>query len=160
MYCAYPKGSKAEHIVQKATELGASEICFFPSKFCAVKYDEKSTVKKCERWQKISREAAQQSQRGIIPRVKAFTSYNAALEQGSQSDLPIFCYENERGVTLASVRDGSAKSVSIVTGSEGGFSENEVASAEAMGYKIVTLGKRILRCETAPLAVLATLSLG
>jgi 16S rRNA (uracil1498-N3)-methyltransferase len=160
IYCAFPKGEKAEHIVQKATELGASEINFFPSKHCVAKYDEKSADKKCERWKKIAKEAAQQSQRGIIPQVRTFTSYKSALEHGTESELIIFCYENEQGLTLASVKSGIVKSTAIVTGSEGGFSDDEAELAKALGYKIITLGKRILRCETAPLAVLSALVLG
>jgi len=159
IYCAFPKGDKAEHIIQKVTELGAGSIYFFPSKYCVAKYNADNLTKKRERWQKIAREAAQQSQRGVVPTVDTFESFAEAIKHCAGSELSVFCYENESSTTINDVRN-NAKTVSIITGSEGGFSEEEVEYARSSGCKIVTLGKRILRCETAPPAVLAAFTIG
>ena len=180
VYIAFPKSDKAEHVIQKATELGAAEIVLFPTRFCVSRPDDKSLGKKLDRWQKIARSAAEQSRRGRIPAVRALGSYDEALREAVKSALPILFYENERARTLkAALEEGRnmggcgqrplqteiggpepgrpalALSVSLMTGAEGGFSEEEVAKAEAAGMQICTLGPRILRCETAPLAALS-----
>lgn len=158
LYLAFPKADKLEHVIQKAAELGAAELVAFPSRYCVSRPDEKSLPKKLERWQKIARSAAEQSRRGRIPTVRVLPSYAAALAEAARADLPIFCYENERSRTLrAAVEAAPFRTASVMTGAEGGFSEEEAAQAEAAGLKICTLGRRILRCETAPLAALAAL---
>ena len=163
VYIAFPKADKAEHVIQKATELGAAEIVLFPTRFCVSRPDEKSLGKKLERWQKIAQSAAEQSRRGIVPRVRALASFETALNEAAGAELPILFYENERSRTLKAALetflagDGwrTMCAVALMTGAEGGFSEEEVARAEAAGLKICTLGTRILRCETAPLAALS-----
>ena len=100
VYMALPKADKLEHVIQKATELGAFEIVAFPSKRCVSRPDEKSLSKKIERWQKIAASAAEQSGRGRIPQVVVLDSYNAALERAAMADLAILFYENERATTL------------------------------------------------------------
>ena len=156
VYMAFAKGDKLEHVIQKATELGAYEIVAFPSSRCVSRPDEKSLGKKLERWQKIAASAAEQSGRGVIPRVLTLGSYKEALESAAQADLPILFYENEQATTLRmALEEKPFKTVSLLTGPEGGLEEKEVAQAAEAGLKVCTLGKRILRCETAPLCALS-----
>lgn len=156
VYIALPKADKLEHVIQKATELGADEIVTFPTARCVSRPDEKSLKKKLERWQKIAASAAEQSGRGKIPEVIVLPDYAAALKRASDADLGILFYENERSNTLHSTLSGSKYStVSLLSGPEGGFEEWEVSQAEEAGLHVCTLGSRILRCETAPLCALS-----
>lgn len=156
VYMAFPKADKLEHVIQKATELGAYEIVAFPSGRCISKPDDKSLSKKVERWQKIAAAAAEQSGRGRIPQVLILPSYKAALERARQADKALLFYENERATTLRMALQSSPyKTVSLLTGPEGGLEESEVAQAQAAGLSVCTLGSRILRCETAPLCALS-----
>ena len=156
VYMAFPKADKLEHVIQKATELGAYEIVAFPSARCVSKPDEKSLKKKLERWQKIAASAAEQSGRGRVPRVLVLGSFAEALSRASQADMPLMFYENEQAVTLKmALSSKSYHSVSLLTGPEGGLEEKEVAQARDAGLQVCTLGKRILRCETAPLCALS-----
>ena len=156
IYIAFPKSDKLEHVIQKATELGAYEIVAFPSARCVSKPDDKSIKKKQERWQKIAASAAEQSGRGIIPQVHVLSSFQSALERAVKADLPIMFYENEHATTLRmALESGTYESVSLLSGPEGGLEEREVEMAKIAGLQICTLGKRILRCETAPLCGLS-----
>lgn len=155
VYVAFPKADKLEHVIQKATELGAREIIAFPSSRCVSRPDEKSLKKKLERWQKIALSAAQQSGRGRIPQVLVLNSFSAALSRAAQSDRALLFYENEDAYTLKMALEGSYRTVSLMVGPEGGLEEAEVSQAQEAGLKICTLGKRILRCETAPLCALS-----
>lgn len=156
VYMAFPKADKLEHVIQKATELGAYEIIAFPSARCVSRPDEKSLKKKLERWQKIAASAAEQSGRGRIPQVIALGSYKEALERASKADKAILFYENERATTLRmELEKGTYTTVSLLTGPEGGLEEKEVQQAQSAGLAVCTLGKRILRCETAPLCALS-----
>ena len=156
VYMAFPKADKLEHVIQKATELGAYEIVAFPSARCVSKPDDKSLRKKLERWQKIASSAAEQSGRGKIPDVVLLGSYKAALERALQADLAILLYENEHATTLKmALEEKPFKTVAILSGPEGGLEDREVALAKEAGLRICTLGKRILRCETAPLCAIS-----
>lgn len=156
VYMAFPKADKLEHVIQKATELGAYEIVAFPSARCVSRPDEKSLKKKVERWQKIASSAAEQSGRGRIPEVVVLGSFAEALKRGAEADLPMLFYENERATTLhMALTSCEYKTVSLLTGPEGGLEEKEVNQAMAGGWKVCTLGRRILRCETAPLCALS-----
>lgn len=155
VYVAFLKADKLEHVIQKATELGAREIIAFPSSRCVSRPDEKSLKKKLERWQKIALSAAQQSGRGRIPQVLVLNSFSAALSRAAQSDRALLFYENEDAYTLKMALEGSYRTVSLMVGPEGGLEEAEVSQAQEAGLKICTLGKRILRCETAPLCALS-----
>ncbi len=156
VYMAFSKGDKLEHVIQKATELGACEIVAFPSARCVSRPDEKSLKKKLERWQKIAQSAAEQSGRGVIPKVLVLTSYTEALKRAAGADKAILFYENEQAVTLKmSLQMGEYRTISLLTGPEGGLEESEVEKARQAGLDICTLGKRILRCETAPLCALS-----
>lgn len=156
VYLAFPKADKLEHVIQKATELGAYEIVAFPSARCVSRPDEKSLKKKLERWQKIAASAAEQSGRGRIPRVITLGSFKEALERGKQADKALLFYENEQAMTLRmALETVHYETVSLLTGPEGGLEEAEVARARGAGFQVCTLGKRILRCETAPLCALS-----
>ena len=156
VYMAFSKGDKLEHVIQKATELGAYEIVAFPSARCVSRPADKSLKKKLERWQKIAASAAEQSGRGKIPEVITLNSYKEALVRAAQADKAILFYENERATTLRmALETGSYNSISLLTGPEGGLEEKEVAQAQEAGLQVCTLGKRILRCETAPLCALS-----
>ena len=156
VYMAFPKADKMEHVIQKATELGAYEIVAFPSARCISKPDEKSLKKKVERWQKIAASAAEQSGRGAIPQVVVLNSYGSALERAAKADKALMFYENEHATTLRmALESGAFKTVSLLTGPEGGLEEKEVEQARAAGLQVCTLGSRILRCETAPLCALS-----
>ena len=156
VYMAFPKADKLEHVIQKATELGAYEIVAFPSARCVSRPDEKSLKKKVERWQKIAASAAEQSGRGRIPQVLVLPSYKAALERAAQADQALMFYENEHAVTLRmALESGAYRTVSLLTGPEGGLELAEVEQAREAGLKVCTLGSRILRCETAPLCALS-----
>ena len=156
VYMAFPKADKLEHVIQKATELGAYEIVAFPSARCISKPDEKSLKKKLERWQKIAASAAEQSGRGRIPEVLTLPSYQAALERAAKADKALLFYENEQATTLKmALSHSSYTTVSLLTGPEGGLEELEVEKAKEAGLQGCTLGKRILRCETAPLCALS-----
>ena len=158
VYMGFAKSDKLEHVIQKATELGAYEIVAFPCNRCVSRPDDKSLVKKLERWQKIAASAAEQSRRGIIPQVRAVPSYAEALSLAAQTDLPVLFYENEHAHTFrAAIEEKPFTTAALITGPEGGFEETEVAQAEQAGVKICTLGSRILRCETAPLCALSAL---
>ena len=156
VYMAFPKSDKLEHVIQKATELGAYEIVAFPSARCVSRPDEKSLKKKLERWQKIAASAAEQSGRGRIPQVVTLGSYAEALKRAAEADLPILFYENEHATTLKmALEAGEYRSVAILSGPEGGLEETEGEKAREAGLQICTLGRRILRCETAPLCGLS-----
>lgn len=158
IYMAFPKADKFEHVIQKATELGATELVCFPSARCISRPDEKTLKKKLERWQKIAASAAEQSRRGRIPQVIALPSYAAALERAAQAELAVCFYENEEHLTFhAAIEKRPFRTAAILTGPEGGFEPEEVEQAVAAGLSVCTLGSRILRCETAPLCALSAL---
>ena len=155
VFMAFPKADKLEHVIQKATELGAYEIVAFPSARCVSRPDEKSLKKKLERWQKIAASAAEQSGRGRIPRVITLKSFSEALSRACQAEKALMFYEHEEALTLKTALTGTYRTVSLLTGPEGGLEEGEVSQARAAGMQVCTLGKRILRCETAPLCALS-----
>jgi 16S rRNA (uracil1498-N3)-methyltransferase len=155
VYMGFAKGDKLEHVIQKATELGAAEIVAFPCSRCVAKFDEKSLQKKLPRWQKIAASAAEQSGRGRIPEVLTLPSYAAALKRAAEADKAIFFYENEQQHTLSSALKSEFQTISLMTGPEGGFSLEEANRAQEAGMELCTLGTRILRCETAPLCALS-----
>lgn len=158
VYMALAKSDKLEHVIQKATELGAWEIVAFPAARSVTRIEAKDAGKKLDRWRKIAASAAEQSGRGIIPRVTLLPSMADAVRQAAGTDLPLFLYENEERLSLRSALPPAfPAAASVMTGPEGGFEPEEVAMAKAAGMRICTLGPRILRCETAPLCALSAL---
>ncbi len=156
IFMALPKSDKLEHVIQKATELGACEIVTFPTARCVSRPDDKGLKKKLERWQKIAVSAAEQSGRGRIPKVTVLSSYMEALRLAAQAEKAIVFYENEHATTLRqALSAGEYHTVSLLSGPEGGFEETEIEQARQMGMQVCTLGRRILRCETAPLCGLS-----
>lgn len=158
VYMGFPKADKLEHVIQKATELGACEIVAFPCARSVSRPDPKSLVKKLERWQKIAASAAEQSGRGLIPTVLALDSFDAAVQRASKAAFSALFYENERTLSLkAAVEVRSFETAAIMTGPEGGLTDQEVQKAQAAGMQVCSLGPRILRCETAPLCALSAI---
>lgn len=158
VYMGFPKADKLEHVIQKATELGAYEIVAFPCARSVSRPDGKSLAKKLERWQKIAASAAEQSGRGRIPRVLALTSFSEAVARAARADWAALFYEKEHTCGLRQALEGRNRdSAAILTGPEGGLTEDEVAEARAAGLEVCSLGPRILRCETAPLCALSAL---
>lgn len=155
VYMAFSKAEKLEHVIQKATELGAYEIVAFPSARCVARPDEKSLAKKCVRWQRIAQAAAEQSGRGRIPCVRVLPDFAAAVARAAEAERALLFYENERATTLRAALSGGFSTVSLMTGPEGGLEAQEVAYAREQGMTVCTLGSRILRCETAPLCALS-----
>ncbi len=152
LFQGLPKSDKMELIIQKCTELGV--YCIVPTQMsrCVVKLDEKKKSSKTDRWQAIAESASKQSKRNIIPEVTAAVSYTEALEIAEKLDLLLLPYESADGMLSAKRALNGIKpgmSVGILIGPEGGFDTKEVESAEAIGAKVISLGKRILRTETA-----------
>lgn len=154
LFQAMPKGEKAEIIVQKAVELGVYDITFVLTSRCISRPDEKSFAKKLKRYAKISLEAAKQSGRGIVPQVYGLITLSQAVQKLSECGSAVWCYE-KGGVPMAHLGLKSGSEIGLLIGSEGGFSEEEAARISAAGVQPVGLGRRILRCETAPLAAAA-----
>ena len=154
LFMALPKGDKMEFIVQKAVELGVSRIVPYLSKNCVSRPDK--TEKKVERWRKIAAEAAKQCGRGRLPEVAAVVPVAQAIAQAAESETALFFYENERRTGLHDALAGGVRdTVSLMVGPEGGFDPAEARAAVDAGLQSVSLGTRILRCETAPIAALA-----
>ena len=158
IYMGFPKADKFEHVIQKATELGAHEIIVFPCARSISRPDTKSLSKKLERWQKIAVSAAEQSGRGYIPQVLALDSFAQAAVRAAQADLAALFYENEHTRSLRqAVEAAPFTTAAIMTGPEGGLTEEEVQAAQDAGMTVCSLGPRILRCETAPLCALSAI---
>lgn len=158
LYACLSKGEKFDQIVRQTTELGISEITPVLSKFCISRPEEKSMEKKVERYQKIAREAAGQSGRGKIPMIHPLMSFENAIESSAEiNDCTLFYYED----STASLRDmklpENPEKIGYFIGSEGGFSREEAQEVAILGFPMISLGKRILRTETAPVAALAML---
>lgn len=153
LYQALPKGDKMDYIVQKCVELGVSKIVPVISARCVSRPDEKSLKKKIIRWQKIALQAAMQSRRGIIPQIAEAKSFDTAVKEADEERKIIF-YECG-GESVKTLLSEKAKTIGIFIGSEGGFEKEEVEKVLEKGGSKATLGKRILRAETAPLAALS-----
>lgn len=156
LYMALPKADKMELIVQKAVELGVREIVPVFTARCVSRPDRRALAKKIERWSKIAAEAAKQCGRGRIPRVRDAMTFEEAVSEAAKADAPLFLYEGERENGLRqALRRAPFATAALLVGPEGGFAAEEAEAAGAAGLWSVSLGPRILRCETAPLAALA-----
>ena len=165
VYQALPKGDKLDSIIQKAVECGAVALTTFESERCIVRLKGENEDKKVERRQRIALEAAKQSGRGTVPTVYPTVSFARALKEAAEADLALFCYEGEGTEPIPSAigriasdwKGESPMRISIMIGSEGGFSPAEAEAAIEAGMIPVGLGKRILRTETASSFVLSCL---
>lgn len=152
LFQGLPKGDKLELIIQKTVELGVAGIIPVEMSRCVMKLDEKKKKARRERWQSIAESAAKQSKRNVIPEVSEVMTYKQAMGKAAEMDLFLVPYENERG--MAATREAMSRikpgmSVGILVGPEGGFDEKEVELARGAGAAVISLGKRILRAETA-----------
>ena len=160
LFQGLPKGDKMELVIQKAVELGAYEIVPVATKRAVVRLDEKKAAAKQKRWQSIAESAAKQCKRNVIPGVHAVMKFEDAVSYAKNLDVVLIPYEMAKGMDatkkiIQAIRPG--QSVGIFIGPEGGFDENEVALAGEAGIRPITLGKRILRTETAGMTVLSVL---
>ncbi|MCR4739122.1 MAG: 16S rRNA (uracil(1498)-N(3))-methyltransferase [Lachnospiraceae bacterium] len=162
LFQGLPKGDKMELIIQKAVELGVYEIIPVSMKRSVVKLDEKKKAARVLRYNAISEAAAKQAKRGIIPKITNVMSFGEALEYSKDIDVRLLPYELHDSSTFEDTRSilGSIKkgeSIGIFIGPEGGFDDEEITLAREAGYREITLGKRILRTETAGMTVLSWL---
>ena len=165
LYQALPKGDKLDSIIQKAVECGVSDVTPFESAHCIVRIKPEAEEKKTERRRRIALEAAKQCGRGTVPEVVPSVSFSEAVSEASKADLALFCYEGEGTQPLRTVLsffaaahgDKELPEISLMIGSEGGFSPAEAERAAAAGMIPVGLGRRILRTETAAAFVLSCL---
>ena len=160
LFQGLPKQDKMELIVQKCVELGVYNIIPVATQRCVVKQDDKKARKKTERWQQIAESAAKQAGRGVIPEVQDVMNFKSALECAKKLDVVLIPYELAEGMqetkqVISNIKPG--QSVGIFIGPEGGFEREEVEMAIETGAKAITLGKRILRTETAGLTTLSVL---
>ena len=158
LFQGLPKSDKMELVIQKAVELGAEGVIPVEMNRCVVKIDDKKKKSKVARWQAISESAAKQSKRTIIPEISEVLSFRQAMEKAKEMDVFIVPYENKDGMkatknALSEIKKGM--SVGILIGPEGGFDEKEIEIAESVGGLTVSLGKRILRTETAAITALS-----
>ena len=150
LYQGMPKGTKMELILQKLTEIGVDEIVLVQTKRSVTKIDNKKEDKKIERWERIIYEAAKQSKRAKIPKLTGVLTFKEALADMQNNDLNLCPYENERTISIKeAIKDSSANTIGIFVGPEGGFEEEEVEKIQEIDGKVVSLGPRILRTETA-----------
>ena len=160
LFQGLPKADKMELIIQKAVELGVYEIIPVASKRAVVKLDAKKAESKLIRWQAIAEAAAKQSKRGIIPKIKEVMSFQEAVAYSSCAQVKIIPYELAQGMErtkeiISGIRPGEP--VAVFIGPEGGFAEEEIEMAMQAGIEPVTLGRRIIRTETAGMAVLSVI---
>ena len=163
LFQGLPKASKMDYIIQKNTELGICEITPVSMSRCVVKLENiKAEEKKTERWQKIAAEAAKQSGRGIIPKVNMPMTFDEVIESVKEYDLVFAPYECEEETRLKDVIEANpdASKIAFIIGPEGGYDPAEIEKLKKAGIKTVTLGKRILRTETAAEAVISMLLYG
>lgn len=160
LFQALPKGDKMETIIQKMVELGACNIVPVSTKRCVVKLDEKKAQTKVKRWNAIAESAAKQAKRGIIPKVSEPVEFKQAIKMAASMDMIFIPYEEAENMSATRIlfsKIEKGMEIGIFIGPEGGFAQEEVESAGQIGAEAITLGKRILRTETAGMAVMSVL---
>ena len=160
LFQGLPKGDKMELIIQKNIELGIHSIIPVATKRCVVKLDDKKASSKISRWQGIAEAAAKQSKRGLIPQIGNVMSFKQALSYVQDFDIKLIPYEHaeDMGKTKAILKDVvPGQRIAIFIGPEGGFDESEITQALSAGVTPITLGKRILRTETAGFTIMSWL---
>ncbi|MBQ7187433.1 MAG: 16S rRNA (uracil(1498)-N(3))-methyltransferase [Ruminococcus sp.] len=158
LFQALPKSGKMSTIVQKAVELGVDRIVPVITARCIARPDSRSIARKHDRWNKVALAAARQCGRGVIPEVTEPVSFDEAVKLAAEMDKSLFCYEGGGDSLLTADFEG-VETVGILIGAEGGFEPTEAEAAAEAGLMSVTLGRRILRCETAPLAAISAVML-
>ena len=160
LYQGLPKADKMELIIQKCVELGVKRIVPVAMKRCVVKLEEKKASSKVSRWQSIAEAAAKQSKRGIIPEIGQVMSFGEAVSESEKCDVRLLPYEmadadamDKTRAVFSGLKPG--QKVSVYIGPEGGFDDSEIEKAKNAGMEIITLGKRILRTETAGMMVMS-----
>ncbi len=161
LFQGLPKGDKMELIIQKAVELGVYRIIPVETRRAVVRLDKKKEESKLRRWRAVSESAAKQSKRLIIPEVSGVMTFQEALTAAKELDVTVIPFEHAKDMAktkeiLSEIKTGM--SAGIFIGPEGGFEDSEMEFAKSLGAKLITLGKRILRTETAGLAVLSVLA--
>lgn len=164
IYQGLPKAEKMEYIIQKTTELGVKQIVPLAMRRCVVKLNGKDEQKKITRWQKIAEVAAKQSGRDCIPKISNVITIKELQDMVKQYDLFLVAYEEEKDITLKRElqlikdisKDGKVK-IGVLVGPEGGIEKEEVELLKREGAKVITLGKRILRTETAPITIMSNI---
>lgn len=159
LFQGIPKLAKMDYILEKCTELGVSRVVPLETQRCVARVEGEKTAKKLERWRKIVRESVKQCGRGVIPEVAGPCTLEQAAKQAAELDLALVAYENEQETRLRDVlmAAGTPRSVGVFIGPEGGFDYQEIELLAARGIKPVSLGRRILRTETAGHTVLTAL---
>lgn len=156
-----PKAEKMEMIIQKTTEIGVSEITPLVMKRCIVKLEDKTAIKKVERWQKIAEVAAKQSKRDKIPKINLPIDLKNIYEKIENYDIVLVAYENEEENNIKQILNQVPQKenmkIAIIIGPEGGIDESEVSQLQSNNIKTISLGKRILRTETAPIVLTAVI---
>lgn len=158
LFQGLPKGDKMEFIIQKAVELGVFEIIPVEMKRCVMKLEPKKAASRIQRWQGISEAAAKQSKRTVIPEIKMPMSFKEAVKYAAECDIKLLPYEQAKGMEYTKEKINNlepGQSVAIFIGPEGGFETSEVEFAKECGFEAITLGRRILRTETAGMVVLS-----
>ena len=161
LFMAFPKGDKLETVIQKAVELGVSRVVPFESSRCIKRPKAEKIDKQTQRYTRIAHEAAKQCGRAILPTVSEPLGFNEMLDEAAKCELTLFCYEGDGAMSLRKLleaRSAPPKTLAVIVGSEGGFSETEAEMCASRGFATVNLGPRIMRCETAPSYVLSSVS--
>lgn len=162
LFQGLPKGDKMEWIIQKAVELGIHEIVPMETRRCIIKLDDRKKEAKQKRWNAIAQSAAEQSKRSLIPKVHPIVCYKEALSLAGKLDLACIPYEQAKGMHTLKTFLGRLKPgimAGFLIGPEGGFEEEEISLALEQGIQTVSLGKRVLRAETAGMALLSVMML-
>lgn len=161
LFQALPKGDRMETVIEKAVELGVYEIIPVAMKYCVVKLDEKKAASKVKRWQAIAESASKQAKRSRIPQIHEVLSFGKAVLYAKECDIRLVPYENEHGMNgtkeaIAKIKPG--QSISVMIGPEGGFAREEIEAAR-QSMQTISLGKRILRTDTAGICTMSMLML-
>ena len=159
LFAGMPKGERMETVIEKAVELGVHEIIPVAMKYCVVKLDEKKAEKKVARWQEIARSAAKQSKRSMIPNIHPIMSFREAVDYAKACDRRLVPYENEEGMSATAKAFADlcdASSIGVFIGPEGGFAEEEIETLRP-DSQVISLGRRILRTDTASITMLSML---
>ncbi len=158
VYAGLSKGDRFDYLIQKCVECGVSHIVPFTSQHCVVRLEGKDYEKKQQRYARIALEASKQCQRSRVVTVGDIVTFDQAIKAAGEDECGLFLYEKEQQKSLSTIlKDAVGSRYAVVTGPEGGFSEKEAQTAQTAGLSCVSIGPRILRCETAPVAAVCAI---